>query len=52
MKKAVLGRIYVWEIPVRFYHWLNFVDYVEGRGALSSMGGGWKFIEKECKPDA
>jgi len=30
-----------------FYH-----DYVEGRGVLSSMGGGWKFIEKECKPDA
>jgi Ni/Fe-hydrogenase 1 B-type cytochrome subunit len=25
-----------------FYH-----DYVEGRGELSSMGGGWKFIEKE-----
>ena len=25
-----------------FYH-----DYVEGRGELSSMGGGWKFIEEE-----
>ena len=25
MKKAVLGRVYVWEIPVRFYHWLNFL---------------------------
>jgi len=25
-----------------FYH-----DYVEGRGTLSSMGGGWKFIEKD-----
>lgn len=25
-----------------FYH-----DYVEGRGILSSMGGGWKFIEKK-----
>lgn len=25
-----------------FYH-----DYVEGRGILSSMGGGWKFIEKD-----
>lgn len=24
-----------------FYH-----DYVEGRGIISSMGGGWKFIEK------
>jgi len=29
-----------------FYH-----DYVEGRGVLSSMAGGWKFIEKECRPD-
>lgn len=29
-----------------FYH-----DYVEGRGILSSMGGGWKFVEKECKPE-
>lgn len=25
-----------------FYH-----DYVEGRGEISSMGGGWKFIEKQ-----
>ncbi len=25
-----------------FYH-----DYVEGRGVISSMAGGWKFIEKE-----
>lgn len=25
-----------------FYH-----DYVEGRGEMSSMGGGWKFIEDE-----
>ncbi len=25
-----------------FYH-----DYVEGRGEMSSMGGGWKFIEEE-----
>jgi len=25
-----------------FYH-----DYVEGRGVLSSMAGGWKFVEKE-----
>ena len=23
MQKATLGRVYVWEIPVRFYHWLN-----------------------------
>ncbi len=27
-----------------FYH-----DYVEGRGIISSMGGGWKFIEREIK---
>lgn len=26
-----------------FYH-----DYVEGRGEISSMGGGWKFIEDEA----
>ena len=26
-----------------FYH-----DYVEGRGEISSMGGGWKFIEEEA----
>ena len=25
-----------------FYH-----DYVEGRGTISSMAGGWKFVEKE-----
>ena len=23
MQKTTLGRVYVWEIPVRFYHWLN-----------------------------
>jgi len=23
-------------------------DYVEGHGEISSMGGGWKFIEEEC----
>jgi len=28
-----------------FYH-----DYVEGRGVISSMAGGWKFVEK--KPEA
>lgn len=28
-----------------FYH-----DYVEGRGEISSMGGGWKFIEKDHPP--
>ncbi len=26
-----------------FYH-----DYVEGRGEVSSMFGGWKFVENEC----
>lgn len=31
-----------------FYH-----DYVEGRGEISSMGGGWKFIEtKIFEPDS
>ena len=28
-----------------FYH-----DYVEGRGVISSMAGGWKFIEKRTNP--
>ncbi len=28
MKKATLGRVYVWEVPVRFYHWLNFLTVV------------------------
>ena len=28
-----------------FYH-----DYVEGRGEISSMGGGWKFVDKEHHP--
>ena len=23
MQRTSLGRVYVWEIPVRFYHWLN-----------------------------
>lgn len=30
-----------------FYH-----DYVEGRGEMSSMGGGWKFIEEDQFNDA
>lgn len=30
-----------------FYH-----DYVEGRGEVSSMTGGWKFIEEEAFEDA
>ena len=29
-----------------FYH-----DYVEGRGEVSSMFGGWKFVERECVDD-
>lgn len=30
-----------------FYH-----DYIEGRGVISSMGGGWKFIEREVFDEA
>jgi Ni/Fe-hydrogenase 1 B-type cytochrome subunit len=30
-----------------FYH-----DYIEGRGEISSMGGGWKFIEEEVFDEA
>jgi hypothetical protein len=30
-----------------FYH-----DYVEGRGEVSSMFGGWKFIEEEVFEEA
>lgn len=29
-------------IYLTFYH-----DYIEGRGIISSMGGGWKFVEEE-----
>ena len=25
MEKTEIKRVYVWEIPVRFYHWLNFL---------------------------
>ena len=32
-------------VYIVFYH-----DYVEGRGEISSMGSGWKFIEKEYHP--
>ena len=28
MQKATLGRVYVWEIPVRFYHWVNALSLV------------------------
>jgi len=30
------------QVYLVFYH-----DYVEGRGELSSMAGGWKFVEEE-----
>lgn len=30
-----------------FYH-----DYIEARGVMSSMAGGWKFIEKEYNPES
>jgi Ni/Fe-hydrogenase 1 B-type cytochrome subunit len=32
----------VLHVYIVFYH-----DYIEGRGVLSSMAGGWKFIEKK-----
>lgn len=32
-------------VYIVFYH-----DYVEGRGEISSMGSGWKFIEKDYHP--
>jgi len=34
MQKTTLGRVYVWEIPVRFYHWLNALCIL----ALSGTG--------------
>jgi Ni/Fe-hydrogenase 1 B-type cytochrome subunit len=74
MSDAWLPRLFAWVVPlmggdfaVRQWHhmfmWFFVIfsmihvylvfyhDYVEGRGILSSMGGGWKFIEKECKPE-
>jgi Ni/Fe-hydrogenase 1 B-type cytochrome subunit len=74
MSDAWLPRLFAWVVPlmggdfaVRQWHhlfmWLFILfamvhvylafyhDYVEGRGVLSSMAGGWKFIEKECKQD-
>ena len=32
-------------------HLVIYHDYVEGRGEISSMGGGWKFIEEEVFED-
>lgn len=69
MSHAWLPRLFVWIVPlmggdfaVRQWHhvmmWFFVVfsmvhvyivfyhDYVEGRGVLSSMAGGWKFVER------
>ncbi len=74
MSDAWLPRLFAWVVPllggglaVRQWHhmfmWVFIIftmihvylvfyhDYVEGRGVLSSMAGGWKFIEKECRPE-
>jgi Ni/Fe-hydrogenase 1 B-type cytochrome subunit len=74
MSDAWLPRLFAWVVPlmggdfaVRQWHhmfmWFFIIfsmvhvylvfyhDYVEGRGILSSMAGGWKFVEKECKPE-
>ncbi len=34
MERTLIGRVYVWELPVRFYHWVNAVCVV----ALSVTG--------------
>jgi Ni/Fe-hydrogenase 1 B-type cytochrome subunit len=69
MSKSWLPRLFVWIVPlmggdfaVRQWHhmmmWFFVIfsmvhvylvfyhDYVEGRGVISSMAGGWKFIER------
>jgi Ni/Fe-hydrogenase 1 B-type cytochrome subunit len=69
MSDATLPRLFAWIVPlmggdfaVRQWHHMmmwSFIifsmihvylvfyhDYVEGRGVISSMAGGWKFIEK------
>ncbi len=76
MSEAWLPRMFAWVVPlmggdfaVRQWHhmmmWFFIVfsmvhvylvfyhDYVEARGVLSSMGGGWKFVEqsKSKSPD-
>ena len=28
MNPVPIQRIYVWELPVRFYHWINFASVV------------------------
>jgi Ni/Fe-hydrogenase 1 B-type cytochrome subunit len=73
MSKAWFPRLFAWIVPlmggdfaVRQWHHLFmwffilfalvhvylvfYHDYVEGRGEISSMGGGWKFIEKDYHP--
>lgn len=75
MSRAWLPRMFAWIVPlmggdfaVRQWHhmmmWFFIIfsmvhvylvfyhDYVEGRGILSSMAGGWKFIEKEIQSKA
>lgn len=70
MSDAFLPNLFAWIVPlmggdfaVRQWHHLTmwffiifsmvhvylvfYHDYVEGRGVLSSMAGGWKFIEKK-----
>jgi Ni/Fe-hydrogenase 1 B-type cytochrome subunit len=70
MSKAWLPKLFAWVVPfmggdfaVRQWHhvamWFFIVfaivhvylvfyhDYVEGRGVISSMAGGWKFVERD-----
>jgi Ni/Fe-hydrogenase 1 B-type cytochrome subunit len=72
MSTAKLPRLFVWIVPlmggdfaVRQWHhmamWFFVVfamihvylvfyhDYVEGRGVISSMAGGWKFVERPAE---
>ena len=72
MSKAWLPGLFAWIVPMmggdfavrQLHHYLMWFfiifamvhvylvfyhDYVEGRGILSSMGGGWKFVEKHEK---
>jgi Ni/Fe-hydrogenase 1 B-type cytochrome subunit len=73
MSSSLLPRMFSWVVPlmggdiaVRQWHhlfmWFFVVftivhvylvfyhDYVEGRGVISSMAGGWKFVEKQPRP--
>ena len=72
MSKATLPRLFTWIVPVmggdfavrQWHHamtWFFVIfsmvhvylvfyhDYVEGRGVLSSMAGGWKFTDRPAK---